>query len=60
MPLLFFIAARRCLLIFIMRCHCEERSDVAISWWKGESLGGDCHGPAALAMTEKTEGSVPV
>ena len=35
-------------------CHCEERSDVAISCHSGadfETVPGDCHAPLGLAMT---------
>ena len=35
-------------------CHCEERSDVAISCHSGagvEAVSGDCHAPLGLAMT---------
>ena len=43
---------------FNYHCHCEERSDVAISWYYPPKhtavlkiVPGDCHGPLGLAMT---------
>ena len=50
---------------FDFLCHCEERSDAAIRTlgsWSLSALpaqGTDCHGPAALAMTDVVDGLRP-